>query len=221
MQPPLYGAEQSRFARYLEGREQRKPDLLAREYRRELLAGVRGRVVEVGCGDGRAFELYPPDVESVLAVEPDPTARAVAAERAREAAVPIDVVDGTAEALPAADGAFDAAVAVWVLCSVPEPDAALAELHRVLRPGGELRFYEHVRSENAVFRWFQRTIDALFWTRLLGGCITTRDTTAAIREAGFEIDELERGFHSSSLLTITSAPYIIGTARRLGISRRP
>jgi ubiquinone/menaquinone biosynthesis C-methylase UbiE len=103
---------------------------------------------------------------------------------------------------------------VWVLCSVPDPAAALTELHRVVRPGGELRFYEHVRSEHLAFRSIQRTIDALFWTRLLGGCVTTRDTTAAIREAGFDIVELERGFHSSSLLTITSAPYIIGTARR-------
>jgi SAM-dependent methyltransferase len=213
-QPPLYGPEQSRFARYLERKEQRKPDLLAREHRRGLLEGLRGRVLEVGCGDGRAFELYPLEVESVLAVEPDPIARALADERGREVALPIEVVDGATEALPAADGAFDAAVIVWVLCTVPDPAAALAELHRVLRPGGELRFYEHVRSENAVFRWFQRTIDALFWTRLLGGCVTTRDTTAAISEAGFRINELERGFHSSSLLTITSAPYIIGTARR-------
>jgi SAM-dependent methyltransferase len=132
----------------------------------------------------------------------------------REAALRIDVFDGDAEALPAEDGAFDAAVAVWVFCSVSDPAAALAELHRVVRSGGELRFYEHVRSENAVFRWFQRSIDALFWTRLLGGCVTTRDTTAAIREAGFEFVRLERGFHSSSLLTITSAPYVIGTARR-------
>jgi SAM-dependent methyltransferase len=213
-QPPLYGPGQSRFARYLERREERKPDPLARQHRRGLLAGLHGRVVEVGCGDGRAFELYPPEVAGVVAVEPDPTARAVAAERAREAVVPIDVVDGTAEALPAADGAFDAAVAVWVLCSVPDPAAALTELHRVVKPGGELRFYEHVRSEHLAFRSFQRAIDALFWTRLLGGCVTTRDTTAAIREAGFDIVELERGFHSSSLLTITSAPYILGTARR-------
>jgi SAM-dependent methyltransferase len=213
-QPPLYGPEQSRFARYLERREQRKPDLLAREHRRGLFAGLRGQVLEVGCGDGRGFELYPPEVAGVVAVEPDPTARAVAAERAREAVVRIEVLDGTAEALPVEDGAFDAVVAVWVLCSVSEPAAALAEMHRVLRPGGELRFYEHVRSENAAFRWFQGTIDALFWTRALGGCVTTRDTTAAIKTAGFEIVELERGFHSSSLLTITSAPYVIGTARR-------
>src|SRR5207245_2477539 len=118
-------------------------------HRRKLLAGLRGRVIEVGCGDGRAFELYPPGVEAVLAVEPDPVACAVAAERAANAPVPVEVACGVAEALPVDDGAFDAAVAVWVLCSVSDPAAALAELRRVLEPGGELRFYEHVRSENA------------------------------------------------------------------------
>jgi SAM-dependent methyltransferase len=210
---PLYGPQQSRFARYLERREQRRPDDVAREHRRRLLAGLRGRVIEVGCGDGRAFEHYPREVEHVLAVEPDPTARAVAAERAREAAVTIQVVDGVAEALPAKDGALDAAVLLWVLCSVPDPGAALREVRRVLRPGGELRFYEHVRSENPAFRGFQRAGDALFWTRSLGGCRTTRDSVAAIRAAGFEIVELDRGFHSSSWLTITSAPYVLGVAR--------
>jgi SAM-dependent methyltransferase len=210
---PLYGPQQSRFARHLERREQRRPDPVARELRRRLLAGLRGRVVEVGCGDGRAFEHYPPEVEHVLAVEPDPAAREAAAARAREAAVPIEVVDGSAGALPAGDGAFDAAVLVWVLCSVPDPAAALRELRRVLVPGGELRFYEHVRSANAAFRALQRAGDRLFWTRALGGCETARDTEAAIRAAGFEIVRLERGFHSSSPLTITSAPYVLGAAR--------
>jgi SAM-dependent methyltransferase len=211
---PLYGPQQSRFARYLERRELRRPDPVARAHRRRLLAGLHGRVLEVGCGDGRAFEHYPPEVVQVVAVEPDPTARAVAAERARAAAVPIEVVAGVAEAVPAEDGAFDAAVLVWVLCSVADPAAALRELRRVLAPGGELRFYEHVRSEHAPFRMLQSAVDILFWTRALGGCRTTRDTTAAIRTGGFEIVELERGFHSSSPLTITSAPYVIGTARR-------
>jgi ubiquinone/menaquinone biosynthesis C-methylase UbiE len=169
-------------------------------------------VIEVGCGDGRAFGHYRPGVERVLAVEPDPTARAVAAERAREAAVPIEVVDGVAETLPAEDGAFDAAVLVWVLCSVPDPEAALGEVRRVLTSGGALHFYEHVRSRNALFRGLQRAGDALFWTRALGGCHTTRDTESAIRKAGFEIVELERGFHSSTVLTITSAPYVLGSA---------
>ena len=209
----LYGAQQSRFARYLEQRELRRPDQVAREHRRRLLAGLRGRVLEVGCGDGRAFELYPDAVEHVLAVEPDPVARTTAAERARTVNVPIDVVAGTAESLPAEDETIDAAVVVWVLCSVGDPAAALRELRRVLRPGGELRFYEHVRSRNPAFAAVQRAVDSVFWTRALGGCRTTRDTLAGIRDAGFRIGELERGFHSSSWLTITSAPYVIGTAR--------
>jgi ubiquinone/menaquinone biosynthesis C-methylase UbiE len=211
---PLYGPQQSRFARYLERREQRKPDLEAHELRRRLLAGMRGQVIEVGSGDGRSFEHYPAEVDRVLAVEPDPTARAAAAERARAAVVQIDVVDGDAAALPAAGGAFDAAVVMGVLCSVPDPAAALRELRRVLVPGGELRFWEHVRSSNPAFRALQRACDALFWTRALGGCETTRDTVAAIREAGFRFVTLNRGFHSSSLLTITTAPYVLGVAVR-------
>jgi SAM-dependent methyltransferase len=211
--PPLYGPKQSRFAWYLERREQRRPDQEAWELRRQVLAGLRGSVIEVGSGDGRSFEHYPPGVEHVLAVEPDATARTAAVERAQDAAVPIEVVEGAAEKLPAADGEFDAAVLMGILCTVRDPAAALRELRRILKPGGELRFWEHVRSGNTVFRGLQRATDALFWTRALGGCETTRDTTTAIRAAGFEIVTLERGFHSSSILTITSAPYILGTAR--------
>ena len=128
--------------------------------------------------------------------------------------MPIEIVDGVAESLPAEDASFDAAVVSGVLCSVPDPARSLHELRRVLAPGGELRFWEHIRSRQVAFRVVQRAVDALFWTRALGGCETTRDTEAAIRAAGFEIVELERGFHSSSWLTVTSAPYVLGTARR-------
>ena len=211
---PLYGSEQSRFARYLERREQRRPDEIARELRRRVLAGLRGRVIEVGSGDGRSFEHYPSEVGRLLAVEPDPVARAAATERAHGAAIPVEIVDGVADALPADDASFGAAVVMGLLCSVPDADAALAELRRVLVPGGELRFWEHVRSRNPAFRGVQRVVDRLFWTRALGGCETTRDTEAAIRAAGFEPLQVERGFHSSSWLTVTSAPYVLGVARR-------
>jgi ubiquinone/menaquinone biosynthesis C-methylase UbiE len=211
---PLYGPQQSRFARYVERREARRPDPVHRELRRQALAGLRGRVIEVGAGDGRSFEHYPETVDRVLAVEPDATARAAARERAEVAKVPIEIVDGDAGSLPAEDESFDAAVVMGVLCSVPDPAAALLELRRVLIPGGELRFWEHVRSRNPAFRVLQRAGDALFWTRALGGCRTTRDTESAIRAAGFQIEDLDRGFHASSLLTITPAPYVLGRAIR-------
>lgn len=170
-------------------------------------------MIEVGSGDGRSFEFYPPAVKRVLAVEPDPTARAAAEERARSAGVPIEIVGGLAEVLPAEDRSFDAAVVMGVLCSVPDPAVALQELRRVLVPGGELRFWEHVRSRNALFHGFQRVADSLFWTKALGGCETTRDTESVIRAGGFELVALDHGFHSSSLLTIPCAPYLLGIAR--------
>src|SRR5215203_5533251 len=148
----LYGPQQSRFARFLERREERRPDPGARELRRRLLAGLEGRVLEVGSGDGRSFEHYPPGVTALLAVEPDATARETAAERARTAMVPIEIADGLAERLPADDGSFDAVVVMGVLCSVADPRVVLQELRRVLREGGELRFWEHVRSRHVLFR---------------------------------------------------------------------
>ena len=210
--PPLYGPDQSRFARYLERREQRRPDERYRELRRRLLTGLEGRVLELGSGSGGSFEHYPASVEHVLAVEPDAIARREASERARAAAAPIHVVEGDGESIPAADHSVDSVVVMGVLCTVPDPSAALREIRRALRPGGELRFWEHVRSEHVLFRALQRTLDRLFWTRSLGGCETTRDTLGAIVAAGFEPQRVERGFHSSSWLTITAAPYVLGIA---------
>lgn len=186
-----------------------------REHRRRLLAGLHGRVIELGCGDGRNFEHYPDSVELVLAVEPDPAARAEAVRRAAECTTRIEVVDGIADRLPAGDRSFDTAVSCWYLCSVPDQAAALREVRRVLSPGGELRFYEHVRSPRRLFLGLQETVDVLYWPRLLGGCRTALDSEQAICRAGFGIVSLERGFHCSSTLTLPSAPYILGAARML------
>ena len=209
----LYGPQQSRFARFLERREQRRPDPARASFAARSSRPARPRAGG-GLGDGRSFEHYPASVASLLAVEPDPSARESAVERARAVAVPIEIVDGVAERLPAGDGSVDAVVVMGVLCSVGDPAVVLQELRRVLRPGGELRFWEHVRSRHVLFRAFQRVVDRLFWTRALGGCETTRDTEAAIRAAGFDVERLARGFHSSSVLTITSAPYVHGVAIR-------
>src|SRR3954447_17517782 len=107
-------------------------------HRRSALAGLRGRVLEVGAGNGLNFAHYPGTVTEVLAVEPEPYLRGRAVRAAASAPVAVRVVDGVADALPADDGSFDAAVASLVLCSVPSQDRALAEVHRVLLPGGEL-----------------------------------------------------------------------------------
>src|SRR4051812_35427889 len=117
------------------------------EHREDMLAGLSGRVLELGAGNGLNFPHYPPAVTEVVAVEPEPTLRSAAEKAAADARVPIKVVDGVADDLPGADGEYDAAVASLVLCSVPDQASALTELKRVIRPGGELRFYEHVQAD--------------------------------------------------------------------------
>jgi ubiquinone/menaquinone biosynthesis C-methylase UbiE len=160
------------------------------ELRDRLLGGAAGRVLEVGAGTGTNFVHYPPAVTGVLAIEPEPHLRARA--RSAAASLPVTVVAGDASALPAADGEFDTAVASLVLCSVPDQAAALAELWRVLRPGGRLLFWEHVRAATPGMARTQQVLDATVWPLFAGGCHTGRDTVAAVDSAGFEIERLER-----------------------------
>ena len=177
-----------------------------------MLAGLSGRVLEVGPGNGLNFPHYPPSVREVVAVEPEPYLRSRAAEAAATAPVPIHIADGTADGLPAADGSFDAVVVSGLLCSVADPSAAPTEFHRVLRPGGELRFYEHVRSRDAVFAAFQQAAD-LVWPRLMGGCHVRRQTQATI-EAVFTIQTC-RGFRfPPDAWAWPVAPRILGIARK-------
>ena len=183
------------------------------DHRRRLLEGLSGRVIELGAGEGVNFPFYPETVTGVLAIEPENHLRAQAEENALAAPVPVQVVPGWSDDLPAGEGEFDAAVASLVLCSVPDQDRALAELHRVVRPGGELRFYEHVRANSPGHARLQRMIEPV-WHRLGGGCHPSRDTTAAIERSGFAIEECERFAFAPGLLSRIGAPHIIGIARR-------
>ncbi|MEP6658609.1 MAG: class I SAM-dependent methyltransferase [Acidimicrobiales bacterium] len=185
----------------------------AAEHRDRLLGGLAGRVVEVGAGNGLNFAHYPHTVSEVVAVEPEPYLRARAAEAALLARVPVTVVDGAADAVPLPDQSVDAAVASLVLCSVPDQRSALGELWRVIRPGGELRFYEHVGSDDVRLARVQQRADRV-WGFFAGGCHLTRQTEAAIVAAGFEIETCERfGFQPCWLAKLT-APHILGRARR-------
>ena len=179
---------------------------------RELYEGMAGRVIDIGPGSGVGFAFYPAAVTEVLAVEPEAYMRGQAEVAAAEAPVPVRVADGLADSLPAEDGAFDMAVTGRVLCSVPDQAAALAEIRRVLKPGGELRFYEHVVAANPALAAVQRGADRVFWTRMIGGCHTSRDTVAAIERAGFAIERCRR---FSVPQAAFAAPFVIGLARRV------
>jgi len=184
------------------------------EHRQRLLEGLSGRVVELGAGDGANFIFYPSEVSEVIAIEPEPRLRAQATEVARQARVTVRVEPGTAEALSLADGSVDAVVASLVLCTVPDQAAALAEARRVLRPGGELRFYEHVQAHGQPLKSILEIADrSRLWPLIGGGCHPARRTLEAIEAAGFVVERCERfGFSPSPI--IPQLPHILGVARR-------
>ena len=185
----------------------------ASAHRDRLLAGLSARVIEVGCGNGLNFSHYPAAVTEVVAIEPESYLRQEAQVAARTAAVRVRVIDGDAESLPVPDASFDAAITSLVLCSIVDPVRALREIHRVLKPGGELRFYEHVAATDDPLRRYQRLISPL-WQRLAGGCHPDRDTAQLIASAGFEISEIEHfDFQPGPAFPIALVrPHILGIA---------
>lgn len=162
-------------------------------YRRRAVEGLAGVVVEVGAGSGLNLGLLPDEVSQVLVVEPSAVARRRSEGRRRAArALVVDVgLDGQSLQLP--DDSCDGALSTFTLCTIPDPEAALAELRRVLRPGGRLHVLEHgVAPDESVRRWQQRLEPAQ--RRLAGGCHLCRDVPALLRHAGFDIELLEQRY---------------------------
>ncbi len=162
-------------------------------YRQRALADARGRVLEVGIGSGLNLPLYAPSVERVLGLDPSAGLIARAAQAASRARVPVDLFEGSAECIPLDAASVDTVVMTWVGCSIPDIATALAEMRRVLKPGGSLLFVEHGRSpETRVAHWQDR-LDP-FWHRISAGCHLNRRIVDLLPAAGFRVDRLETGY---------------------------
>ncbi|MGJ6122765.1 methyltransferase domain-containing protein [Mycolicibacterium sp. Y3] len=211
------------FARLWTVMSGHEPESL-RRLRVENLAGLTGRVLEVGAGTGTNFTHYPTGVTEVVAVEPEPRLADVAARAAQSAPVPVTVTTDTVETYAAqqpswgerSDGEmFDAVVCSLVLCSVDEPDTVLRQLFSMISPGGQLRYLEHVASSGPRAS-LQRLADATVWPRLLGNCHTHRDTEASIVAAGFEVRRSRRQLTFPAWVPVPVAEFAIGQAVRPG-----
>jgi ubiquinone/menaquinone biosynthesis C-methylase UbiE len=162
-----------------------------REMRGDLLRQARGRVLELGAGTGLNLELYPHEgLDRLILTEPDPHMFKQLRQRAEKDCPGAELMEAGAEELPCDDDSFDTVVVTLVLCTVPDQPAALREISRVLAPGGQLLFLEHVRAEDASLAKWQDRLEKP-WRFLGDGCHCNRDTEAGLRAAGFELSEVE------------------------------
>ncbi|MFB7463536.1 class I SAM-dependent methyltransferase [Streptomyces sp. NPDC056224] len=164
----------------------------ARPLRRRVCLGLTGEVVEIGFGSGHNVPFYPQAVTGVAAVEPSDAGWKLAARRVEAARAPVRRAGLDGQSLPFEDDTFDTALSTWTLCTIPDADAALRELRRVLKPGGTLHFLEHglAPAEDENVRRWQRRIEPVH-KHVFGGCHLTRPVVAMLTGAGFRIEELD------------------------------
>jgi ubiquinone/menaquinone biosynthesis C-methylase UbiE len=199
------------FAPFYDGFMRKAEEACVAGWRKELLAGVSGDVLDLGAGTGANLPYFSRDAR-IVAAEPDPAMAKQLRVRARELHVAVDVVSAEAESLPFKDDTFDAVVSTLVLCTVRDPDRALSEIRRVLKPGSKLYFLEHVAADDAGrYRW-QRLLEPV-WKPLAGGCHLTRRTHEAIERAGFTIDSIERESMRKAVPVVRPSVRGVATAR--------
>ena len=164
-------------------------DAASRPWREAVCGPVDGRVLEVGFGSGRNLEYYPDTVTEVLAVEPADLAWERAAGRIAAFGRPVRRIglDGASLDLP--DASVDVVVSTWTMCTIPDLGSAVREMRRTLRPGGSVRYVEHVRSEHPKARWIQERVQP-FWRSVAGGCHLARDIAGTLADAGFDVTPL-------------------------------
>jgi ubiquinone/menaquinone biosynthesis C-methylase UbiE len=181
------------------------------EKRRQVLSRALGRTLEIGAGTGINLEHYGPEVTELVLSEPDPHMMRQLRRKVNGSERGVEVVHAPAEDLPFEDGSFDTVTLVYVLCTVPDPGAGLAEIARVLKPGGRLLFIEHVRArDEGLARWQDRLHGP--WKVFANGCHCNRDTVGAIEESGLQPEDVERG--EIPKVPPIVRPMAFGSARR-------
>lgn len=162
-------------------------------YRDRVVGAAEGRVLEVGVGSGMNLPFYRPGAQEILALEPAPKLLAMARRAPNAAGIPISFLEASAEAIPLDNRSIDTVITTWTLCTIPDAASALAEMRRVLKPGGRLLFVEHgLAPDEGVRRW-QNRITPL-WRRISGGCHVNRPIKTMVETAGFRIDRIETGY---------------------------
>lgn len=169
----------------------RQSDLIA--YRHRAIAAAEGRVLEIGIGSGLNLPFYTGKAERVVGLDPSRKLLKMAGRAAERTALPAELLEGTAEAIPIGDNSIDTVVTTWTLCTIPDARSALDEMRRVLKPRGRLLFVEHGRSPEARVRRMQDRLTPL-WKRISGGCHLNRGIAELIEAAGFRMDRLETGY---------------------------
>jgi ubiquinone/menaquinone biosynthesis C-methylase UbiE len=162
-------------------------------YRCRVVSAASGRVLEIGIGSGLNLPFYGNSVSQIIGIEPSAKLLHMARAASWRTSVPLDLIEGTAEAIPIDDRSIDTVVTTWTMCSIPVLEHALREMRRVLRPGGRLLFVEHGLAPEPRVRWFQDRLTPV-WKRFSGGCHLNRAIMDTVAHAGFRIEHLETGY---------------------------